>query len=424
MKHATLLIVGLTCLYQAQAQQLTTFSLSTAYEKSEANYPLVANRQLIQQQTDLQLENLDRSRLPNVFWKADGTLQSETVKFPGDGMVPIQIDLPLYNLKTYAEGQYLIYDGGTNDAMKAMQQAQSVADQQALETDLYPLREQVNRYFFGVLLLREQVKLLDVTLDDLAAKKEMLQAGVRHGVLLESEVDKLAVRQLELQAEKKQVLRDIAASLAMLEKLTATDLSDEVELALPDLSAFALGQPLHRPEQELFQLKKQALLSREDLIAAEQKPRLSAFARVGLGYPNPLNFFDNSLSPYALGGVSFSWKIFDWGKEGRDRELLTVQSQLIDNQRETFEFNLNVLEGKFQEDIAKLEDLIENDREITALQGKILRQLSSQLENGVITVNDYLTQANAELLARQKLHLHELQLQQVKVDYLTKRGAF
>ena len=41
----------------------------------------------------------------------------------------------------------------------------------------------------------------------------------------------------------------------------------------------------------------------------------------------------------------------------------------------------------------------------------------------MITVNDYLTQLNAELQSRQKLQLHELQLVEVKVDYLTKWGA-
>ncbi|HFA50725.1 MAG TPA: TolC family protein [Bacteroidetes bacterium] len=423
MKNTIFVILCLFCLRSGTAQPLASLSLSTAYEKANTNYPLLKNGQLLQEQTDLKLENLDRSRLPNVLWKADASLQSETVQFPGDGQVPIQIDLPLYKLKTYAEAQYLIYDGGLNEAKQDLEKLKSAADQQALQVDMYPLREQVNRYFFGVLLLREQIKLLEVTLNDLATKKETLEAAVRHGAMLESEVDKLTVRQLEIEAEKEQSQSGISALLAMLGKLTATDLPDDVELLLPDLNGFHLNQNLSRPEQTLFQLKKQALLGNENLIEAAQKPKLSAFAQAGLGYPNPLNFFDNSLSPYAMGGLSFSWKLFDWGKDDRDREMLAIQSQIIDNQRETFEFNLNLLEGKYREDLAKLENLIERDQEITALQGKILKQLSSQLEHGVITVNDYLSQVNAELKSRQKLRLHEVQLQQVKVDYLTKRGA-
>ena len=150
---------------------------------------------------------------------------------------------------------------------------------------------------------------------------------------------------------------------------------------------------------------------------------MSAFAKAGFGYPNPLNFFDNSVSPYAIGGLGFSWNLFDWGKEGRDRELLIVQSQIIENQQKTFEHNLDLTEGKYREDIAKLEGRISRDQEIADLQSKILEQLSSQLEHGVITVTDYLTQVNTELRARQQLELHQVQLQQVKIDYLTQRGA-
>ena len=423
MRNTFLAFICLICLQNGWSQQLASLSLSTAYEKATASYPLLGNQLLLQQQTDLRVQHMDQSRQPSIYWKADGTLQSETVQFPGDGMVPIEIDLPLYNLKTYAEAQYLIYDGGMNRARQDLEKLQLAADQQALQVELYPLREQVNRFFFSILLLREQVKILDVTLKDLSEKKLTLEAGVRHGVLLESEVDKLAVRQLEMEAEREQAQNDIAASLSMLQKLTATDLSNDVELVLPNMDGFQLNQPLRRPEQELFRLKNQALLGTEKLIKTNLQPKLSAFARAGIGYPNPLNFFDNSISPYAMGGISFSWNLFDWGKESLERELLAVQSQLIGNQQETFEFNLSLLEGRYREDIASIRDQIERDREISILQNKILKQLSSQLENGVITVNDYLTQLNAELQSRQKLQLHELQLVEVKVDYLTKWGA-
>ena len=422
-KYHFILLFGVLCLTGSWAQPSTSLSLADAYELAKTQYPLLGSHPLLQQASDLRLESIERSKLPTVQWKADATLQSEVVQFPGDGMVPINIDLPLYNVKTYADVNYLLYDGGLRAAQKEVEKLQLVADQQSLEVDVYQLREQVNRFFFGVLLLREQVKLLDVTLKDLSEKKQTLEAGVRHGVVLKSEVDKIAVRQLEISAEQEQVQQDIRAYLSVLEKLTGTSLTEDAKLTLPNLDAFRLNQSLNRPEQELFQLKKQALLANGQLIEANQKPKVGAFAKAGFGYPNPLNFFDSSISPYAIGGLSFSWNLFDWGKEGRDRELLILQSQIIENQQKTFEHNLNLTEGKYQEDIAKLEGRIERDREIADLQNKILAQLSSQLEHGVITVTDYLTQVNAELRARQQLQLHEVQLQQVKIDYLTQRGA-
>lgn len=423
MKFQLILLIVLATALNGWVQPPASLSLTAAYEQAQATYPLLGNQAVLQQSTALQLERIEKSKLPTLYWKGQGTLQSETVQFPGDGALPIQVDLPLYSLRTYTEANYLVLDGGRNAAQQQLQKLQLGVDEQSLQVELNGLKAQVNGPFFGVLLLREQAQLLDVTAQDLALRRETLEAGVRHGAVLESEVDKIAVRQLEIQAQQEQIQGDELALLSLLQNLTDTPLSPEVELTIPELSNFTWDEALQRPEQALFQLQKQALLARESLVEVERRPTLAAFANVGVGTPNPLNFFDNSLSPYAMGGVNFSWKIADWGQSDRDRELLQLQSQLIDNQRETFEHNLNLTNEKYREDSVKLEQQLARDREIADLQGKILRQLASQLEHGVITVNDYLTQANAELRARQQLSLHELQLQQVKVDYLTQRGA-
>jgi outer membrane protein TolC len=406
------------------AQSLDSLTLVQAYEMAEQNYPLLKNKILLQEATNLKLESLGQSRLPTIEWKADATIQSETVDFPDDFVIPLKLNLPLFNAKTYAEAQYLIIDGGINSAQQELERLQLETNQQSIEVDLNSLKGQINQSFIGVLLFKEQILLLDVTLKDLGIRKETLEAGVRHGVVLESEVDKISVKELELIAEIEKIESDVKALITVLERFVGKGLSDDLVLVLPQIDNFQLGLQLDRPEQELFRLQKQALLANENLIEGVKKPKLSAFARAGVGYANPLNLFDTSLSPYAMGGLAFSWNLFDWGKSDRDRQLLTIQSQVIDNQRETFEHNLNLTEGKFAEDISKLEKQLLRGEQITALQNKILKQLAVQLENGVITVNDYLIQVNAELRARQQLQLHEIQLVQIKIDYLTQRGTF
>ncbi|MEO1260212.1 MAG: TolC family protein [Bacteroidota bacterium] len=422
-RHHFFLLLGMFCLTSVWSQPAISLSLTEAYKMARDQYPLLGNHPLLQKANELQLENIDRSKLPSVHWKADATLQSEVVAFPDGEMAPINIDLPLYNLKTYAEAQYQIYDGGSIETQKAVARQQLAADQQSLEVDAYQVHEQVNRYFFGVLLLREQVGLLNVTLKDLEEKKSNLEAGVRHGAVLPSEVDKMEVRQLEIMAEREQVQQDIRSYLSVLEELTGAAIDENANLTLPNLDTLRFDRPLNRPEQELFKRRKQALLANEQLIDVHYRPRLHAFLNAGFGYPNPLNFFDNSVAPYAIGGLSFNWNFVDWGKKDRDRQLLSMQAQIIDNQQLTFEHQMNLTKEKYRKDVVKLENRITRDQEIADLQSQILLQLSSQLENGVITVTDYLTQVNAELSARQQLELHRVQLQQVKIDYLTQRGA-
>ena len=46
----------------------------------------------------------------------------------------------------------------------------------------------------------------------------------------------------------------------------------------------------------------------------------------------------------------------------------------------------------------------------------------AQLENGVITANDFLREVNAEDQARQSLIVHQLQLLQAQINYQTIKG--
>lgn len=165
------------------------------------------------------------------------------------------------------------------------------------------------------------------------------------------------------------------------------------------------------------------MLASAGLIDAQWKPKVAAFATTGVGYPDPLNFFDDKISPYFIGGVQFSWKFWDWKQADRERQQLAVQSQLIENQKQTFTQNLGHQDGKFREDIAKLQNQIKRDEEVAKLQAEILKQLSSQLENGVATATDYLLQSDAELQSRLAMEAHRVQLVQVEAAWRTWLGT-
>lgn len=65
---------------------------------------------------------------------------------------------------------------------------------------------------------------------------------------------------------------------------------------------------------------------------------------------------------------------------------------------------------------AQYNDLIQQDQEIIALRTSVKKAAVAQLENGVITSHDYISQVNAENQARQDLILHEIQLLQVQYN--------
>ncbi|HQU58551.1 MAG: TolC family protein [Phaeodactylibacter sp.] len=424
MKNKLILLVLSLGPFFAFSQPPQTLKLEDCYEKAKANYPLYQQSALLAQATQVQLDRIHSERLPQISWNAQASLQTENVKFPFDLPIPGgNLDLPLYRFQTTADLQYTIYDGGMLEARQKIERANLAASQQQVVVELDKLKAQANQYIFGILLQREKIDIQRNALQTLEDKIKTLEAAVRHGVALEGDVDKLKVEVLRLQSETEQAQGNIRALVASLSDLIGEPLSNDIKFELPGPEAIPADVLLQRPELKLFAYQKESILAREDMIAASWRPKVGAFVQAGIGAPNPLNFFDDSLSPFAMGGVKFSWNFIDWKQASRDRQLLSLNSQLVDTQRATFEANINRMDGKYREDVATLETLISRDEEIAQLQERILRQISAQLDQGVATSTDYVTQSNALQQAQLNRQLHELQLLQTRIDYLAIKGS-
>lgn len=404
------------------AQTQVPVSLETCYEQARQQYPLLQQGALNEQALALRLEQLQLQRMPQIAVQGQATFQSEAVKVPFAPPGGEPIELPLFGAKLYAEGLYSIYDGGLNKASQNLEKSQHAVMQQSVEVDMYRLYDQVNKLYFGILLTRAQDSLLVKAAGTLEARQAAIGAAVKHGVALPSEADRIAVEILRLQAQRTELNSRQRSLLATLNTLTRQNYTTATLFEVPRQTPPDWTARLNRPEVQLFALQQQQLLSQEPLISARRKPKVNAFLQAGLGYPNPLNFFDTQISPYAMAGVQLKWPLWDWGLEKKEREWLSVKSQIIDNQRQTFEHNFRVANSQYAEESAKLNELVNNDKAIAALQAQILQQISSQLDHGVATAADYIAQVNAELQAQLNLRLHELQLQQLIIDYQTSNG--
>jgi outer membrane protein TolC len=424
MKNAFMILLVLLGSAGAAAQEGQRLSLADCYAKAQAHSPLSQQPALLVQGAQLQVERIGAERRPQISWNALASMQTETVAFPFTLPIPDgNLDLPLYRFQTTADVQYTLYDGGMSAARQEVEWAELAANQQGVAVELAKLKGQANQYVFGILLQREKIGILGQSRQTLEDKIKTLEAAVRHGVALESEADKLRVEALRLQSDIEQAEGDIRGLLAGLSALLGESLPPEVQLVLPSLEQLRLAPPLQRPEQELFAYQQQSILAREGLVAASWRPKVSAFAQAGLGAPNPLNFFDESLSPFAIGGLRFSWQFIDWKQAARDRQLLSLRSQLVGNQKAAFEAAIGQQEGRYREQAAALEARLDRDDEIARLQERILRQVSAQLDQGTATASDYLAQANALQLALLNRKLHELQLVQAWVELWNLKGG-
>lgn len=420
-KIISLLLLLLPGMQSVNILAQNTISLQDCYRFAKANSAISQNSQLLGNLTALRLDNIRASRLPGVQWNTRATWQNEIFGLPFN--VPgIDLAIPLYSTLTNLEIEYLLYDGGLAEARTALEKASLATRQQSVAVELGKLREQVDKFYFGALLLQEQSHLLQVTQNDLEAKARQVESAVRHGAVLESDLKKIQVEQLRIQSRIEETTSDRQAMIAALAGLTGQPLNENTQLERPSPQPAMPTPKLNRPELALFDFQKQEILAGADLIRAANRPKAGVFATAGLGYPDPLNFFDDEISPYFVGGVQFTWKFWDWKQADREQQQLAVQSQLLDNQKRNFEQAIENMDGKFREEIFKIKNLIAADEKIAKLQGEILAQLSSQLEHGVITATDYLLQSNAELQARLAVEAHRVQLAQMEAAWRTWRG--
>lgn len=409
----------------SNGQQRKNLSLSEAYELLEKQYPVLKNAGLLDQIHQKEIAQLDIAKLPSLMWYGDGRFQSQSTKLNSDGaMTPIDINQPLVSIKTYVEANYNILDGGANEVQRKLKKVQLAADQQNIEVDRFALRKRINQLFVNINIGREQIQLLDFSLQDLEVRKERIVVSVEAGIALESEVSKVEVKILELAAQKDNLVYQISGLVNSLSQLIGEDLADEVQLSFPEMPPVQEIPAIERPEQKLFQLQREAILAQSDMIEAQKKPKLGAYAQAGIGYPNPLNILDNNVAPYGVIGARFGWQITDWKKSKVDKEILSLQAQKLNNAQATLEFNIAAQEANYLADVKRLNAQIQQDEKIAELQALILQQLAAQLDEGVITSTEYLSQVNAELSARQSLAIHKTELLKTQLEFLNERGGF
>jgi hypothetical protein len=93
-----------------------------------------------------------------------------------------------------------------------------------------------------------------------------------------------------------------------------------------------------------------------------------------------------------------------------------------DVQKETFLFNTNFTLKQQNTEVSKLHELLNSDDEIVELRTSVKNAANVQLENGAISVNDFLKEINAEDQARQDRLLHEIQLLNAFYNYQNTSG--
>ncbi|MES1226390.1 MAG: TolC family protein, partial [Bacteroidota bacterium] len=184
---------------------------------------------------------------------------------------------------------------------------------------------------------------------------------------------------------------------------------------------FSATNDIQRAELKLFTDQTKLFAGQEGLIKAKNLPKANVFAQAGYGRPG-LNMLQNDFATYYIGGLRLNWNFGGLYTAKKEKQLLQVNKRMVDVQKELFVLNTNTQLKQQQSEVEKLQQLITADNEIIDLRVQVKDAAKAQLENGVITANDYLREVNAEDQSRQTLITHNLQLLQAQINYQTISG--
>ena len=402
-----------------------TLSLEECHQTALDQSPLQNQKRLIVMQTNLQNEKLSTAHLPQFGLNGQGTWQSEVITFPS---FPGGIEFPEIPKLQFNLGlniNQVIYDGGAVKQGKIMNAIGQQVQIQQIDVEVNKVKESINQLYFSILILDKNEEVINETLDELNSRLKVVKSGVDNGVVLSSSLDEFQKQILTLEQRVDQIKGSRAGLKRMLADWMGKENLDNIELVLPkEMPAKIVNiSPSKRPEYALFDLQRKQLEASKEASKVKLMPKVSAFATGGIGQPNPLNFIEVDPSAYLRTGIMVAWTPWDWKSSKKDQEIMSVKQEMVEIQRQQFYRVMNVSQRRDQEQITSLENLIEKDQEIIALQTKIINQSNSQLENGVITATDYLTKVKGQIEAQLNLEIHKIQLIQAKANILTRAGS-
>lgn len=419
MKKIFVILIFITNLVFAQEKQI--ISLDDCYASMLINYPLAKQSDIYSQSSELNNKNLKAAWLPNAELNAQVTYQSDVFKLDLD--FPVTVDLPEMpkdQYKATVDIKQLIYDWGRIKSAKQLESVNLKTNKQTTQVELNKIKDKINKFYFAILILQRNEELLKVMLNDLETKTKSVESGVKNGMLLLSDLNALKAEKLKVNQSIREIENQRLVTIEVLSEITGISITNESEFEIPQFD-IERSEGLSRPELVLFDYQKEKLDASSKIISKQNKPTVFAFTQIGYGKPG-LNMLSEQFDSYYYLGVGLSWKFWDWSKTKHEKQIISLNKDLISTQESSFTLQMNLALKNENSKIKTYEGAIEYDIEIIKLREEVSESARSKLDNGVITSTEYITELSKETQAKISYETHKVQLIQAKVNYLYLKG--
>jgi outer membrane protein TolC len=438
MKNVVFLLLLVFTLLNAQSQN--SVDLYWCYDMAKQNSPILKNKELYENASNLNISNLKKAHYPQIHFNAQATYQSDVTKveipfdkffeeflaqFPNAGNLEIpEMDMPEPKKDQYkinVDLNQILYDGGITNAQKKIESARLETDLAQLEVELYQLKEKINKAFFGIMLLKESRKLLLSHSEQIERKISILEIAVKNETATQSTINQLISENVKIKQQIVETEYNSKALYKVLSILIGSEIGFDTELKISNTENIQIDAEYSRPELVMLDKTIARLDANYALVRRKNFPKLFAFAQAGYGRP-AFNIFSETFDPFWIGGLKLSWNIWNWNQTKNEQKVIGIQKNIIENQKENILASLKTAYESENTNIEKINKLIEFDQEMIRLKKEIAQNASLKLDNGIITANEYIDDLNAETQARIMLESHKIQLIQSKINCKTILG--
>ncbi len=399
--------------------QETKITLDSCVSWAKQHYPLLKQNNAIQEGSAVNIKSINENWFPQLSFMAKANYQSEVVVFNLPGILT---HFPHDTYLSTVSLNQTIFDGGQTHKQKEIEHMNADFEVLKNEVELYKLVEQINRLYVTILLSRENLKILNVYKNNIDNRLGNLKSASENGLALQSSMDELEAESLKTDQSIIEAKEELKSIYKTLEFYINRPVSETTQLVEVPLGGITNGSEIHRPELKVFDMQKELLDSRYKLTTIYALPKVSLYADMNYGRPGP-NFLNQNLRSFSNAGVMVKWNISSLYGLSREKTKLAINHQMIDIQKEVFLFNLNNNLATQTSQITSIKEVIDKDKSIVEKRHNVTQTASAQLENGKITVTDYLTQLNAELQATLNQKVHEIKLMNAMSTYNATKGT-
>ena len=392
-------------------------TLDYCLKRAEENYPEIKKYGLLESTSELSLEEINRGWWPRLGLSAQANLQNIVPAFPDilqnmlaqngfelKGMGKLQY-------KVAAELNQTIWDGGASKAQRAIEHASLAESKAALDVELYAIRSQVENIYFGILLIQEQMKQTESTIELLSSNLQKLESMVRNGTAMQSDADMIEAQCLTLNQSIAEARNAMKGYRDVLSVYIGEELGEQT-LICPE-AEMPQSAESERPELKLFDKRIENNMAHMKAIDTSVMPHIGFFTQAYYGYPG-YNYFESmtnrKLSFNIMAGVRLSWNVESLYTKDSKRRKLMLSSDMINADKEKFLFNSRIQSARENSEIEAIRDVIKEDSRIVELRQSVRRSAESQLQNGIIDATALLSKINDENQAKLNSAYHNIRL--------------